>query len=173
MGDSNPFDEYTLHFGLSGAAALDIGVDELANTLGSGVNATVGLNLGPVNLGPVNIDAGLDDIRIRELAPVNIDAGLDDIRIRELAPVRIEASIKELPPIKTDSKVDLGLDDIRLTELPPVQLELAVRPVRVHLPMNYSFCLELFGVRLFKFSICGEGMVVAEDYHPHATERCE
>jgi hypothetical protein len=161
MGNSNPFSEYTLHFNPGQSTGVDVGLDELANALKEGVKATVTLD-------KVTVDAGLTDIRLKELATVRVEAS-----VKELVPVRLEAAVKELPLIRTDSKVDLGLDDIRITQLPPIQLELAVRPIRVHLPLNYSFCFELFGIRLFKLSICGEGMAVTEDYHPHASERCE
>jgi hypothetical protein len=131
---------------------LDFGLDELANRLGLGVKADVGL----ANIG---VNGALD-------------VGLDDIRLKELPVIRAEASIKEIPVIRTNSKVDLGLDNIRIQELPPIRFELSFKPLRVHFPLNYSFCLELLGIRLFKFSVCGEGMVVTEDYQPRATERC-
>jgi hypothetical protein len=172
MSDVGIPTSYSINAGAS--TGVDIGLDEVAlalQALNATVGATVGATLGGtvgLNLGRTEIDAGLDNIRLTELAPVRLEAA-----IKEIAPVRLEASIKEIAPIRTDSKVDLGLDDIRLTELPPIQLELGMRPFRLHLPLNYSFCLELFGVRLFKFSICGEGMAISEDYHPHATERCE
>lgn len=153
-GDSNPFDHYTLDFNLAGGGtSVELGIDEAAVSIANAL--TTG----------VTVKAGLDNISIKELK-ASLEA-----KITQLVP--IDLKITELPKIVTDSKVDLGLDNIRIAELPPLQLELGVRPVRVHLPLNYTFCLELFGVRLFKFSICGEGMVVSEDYKPHATERCE
>jgi hypothetical protein len=152
MGGSNPFDHYTVNFDLGGGGtSVDIGIDELATALTTGVT----------------VKAGLENIRIKELV-TSVDA-----KISQLVPIEVKAAITELPKIVTDSKVDLGLDNIRIAEFPPIQLELAVRPVRVHLPLNYTFSVELFGIKLFRFSICGEGMVVSEDYKPHATERCE
>ena len=138
------------------SGGVDIGLDAVANALTTGIRATA------------TVAGGLDI----GLANVNADLGLDDIRLRELATIKLEAAIKELPLIRTDSKVDLGLDDIRIRELPELKLELGFRPIRVHLPLNYSFCVELFGFRLFKFSVCGEGMAIAEDYKAHATEVC-
>ena len=171
-GDSNPFDHYTLDFNLAGGGtSVELGIDEaatsIANALTSGVTVKAGLDNITINAGldSIAINAGLDNIAIKELK-ASLEA-----KITQLVP--IDLKLTELPKIVTDSKVDLGLDNIRIAELPPIQLELGVRPVRVHLPLNYTFCLELFGVRLFKFSICGEGMVVSEDYKPHATERCE
>jgi hypothetical protein len=133
---------------------VSVGLSEVAQALRDGVNATA--------------DIGLSQIQ------ADVDAHLNDIRIKELAPVRADLAITDLPIVRTEStaNVDLGLDDIRIRELAPVRVELAFKPVRVHLPMNYSFCIELFGVRLFKFSLCGEGMVIAEDYRPRASERC-
>jgi len=153
-GDSNPFDHYTLDVNLAGGGtSIELGIDEAATSIANAL--TTG----------VTVKAGLDNIAIKELKS-SLEA-----KITQLVP--IDLKITDLPKIVTDSTLDLGLDNIRIAELPPVQLELAVRPVRVHLPLNYTFCLELFGVRLFKFSICGEGMVISEDYKPHATERCE
>ena len=158
MSDVGIPTSYSLSINAGAGTGVDIGLDDVALAL-KALNATVGATVG----GTVGLNLGRTEV----------DAGLDNIRLTELAPVRLEAAIKEIAPIRTDSKVDLGLDDIRLTELPPIQLELGMRPFRLHLPLNYSFCLELFGVRLLKFSICGEGMAIGEDYHPHATERCE
>ena len=162
-GDSNPFDHYTLDVNLAGGGtSVELGIDEaatsIANALTTGVTVKAGLD-------NITVHAGLDNIAIKELK-ASLEA-----KITQLVP--IDLKITELPKIVTESTLDLGLDNIRIAELPPLQLELAVRPVRVHLPLNYTFCLELFGVRLFKFSICGEGMVISEDYKPHATERCE
>ena len=156
-------DNINVDLDLSGSA--DLGLDAIAQALTEGVNASVDVGLDDIDAKlQGSVDLGLDDVRA--------DVGLDDIRIKELPAVRVEASVKELPVIRTDSKVDLGLDDIRIQELPPFRFDFALRPIRVHLPLNYSFCVELFGIRLFKFSVCGEGMVVTEDYHPRDAERC-
>jgi hypothetical protein len=40
------------------------------------------------------------------------------------------------------------------------------------MPVNLRFGLCTFGVEVLAFSICGESMVVVEDYVPHATEAC-
>lgn len=156
-------DNINVDLDLSGAA--DLGLDAIAGALTSGVNATVGLGLDNIS---VQVQGGVDV----GLGNVRADLGLDDIRLKELPTVRVEASVKELPVIRTDSQVDLGLDNIRIQELPPFRFDFAFRPIRIHLPLNYSFCIELFGFRLFKFSVCGEGMVVTEDFQPHETERC-
>lgn len=122
----------------------------LGGTLGANLGGTVGANLG----GGVAVDLGLDDVRVKELPKIETDSSV---------------SIKELPRIE----VDLGLDNIRVSELPPVQLELGFRPFRLHLPLNFKFCLEVFGVTLFKFSVCGEGMAIGEDNQPRQTEQCK
>jgi len=74
--------------------------------------------------------------------------------------------------VRTDSKVDLGLDDIRIRELPPLDLRFAIRPFRLHLPLNFKFCVKMLGVTLLEFSACGESMAISEDYEPRGTERC-
>jgi hypothetical protein len=151
----------TIEGGILNDVNIDIG--GLADIRLKEVNVDAKLN--DIRLKEVNVDAKLNDIRLKE---VNVDAGLDNIRLKEL-----NVAIKEVAPITTDSKVDLGLDNIRIQELPPFQFEFAFRPIRIHLPLNYSFCLELLGIRLFKFSVCGEGMAIAEDYVVKESERCQ
>lgn len=149
-----PLDNINIDLDLGGSLELNVGLDTIANALTTGIKA--------------GVDVGLNDIRLRELPPVRLQAA-----VTELAPVQVQAAITELPVVRTDSKVDLGLD-VRVRELPPVRLELTFssKPMRVHLPLNYSFCIQLFGIRLFSFSIQGEGMVVTEEYVARATERC-
>jgi predicted metalloprotease len=147
---------------LGGITDIDIGLDSIATAL------TTGVKLGLDN---IKVDAGLGDIRIQQLAPIQI--GLTQLPV-------VNVAVKELPLIQTDSKVDAkldakidaGLDNIRITELPPIQLEFSFKPIRIHFPLNYSFSIELCGFRLFKFSLCGEGMVISEDYQPRKTESC-
>src|SRR5262245_1666258 len=136
------------NIGLTLGGLLDLGLDAIAQALRDGVRADVGL-------GAIHADA---------------DIGLNDIRVRELPTVRAEVSVLHLPLIRSDSNVALGLDNIRIQQLPPI--EIALRPTRVHLPLSYSFGIELFGFRLFKLSLCGEGMVITENYQPRETERC-
>ncbi len=111
------------------------------------------------------MDAGLSDIRINNIPKITVDAGLSDIRL------------KEFPsnPLKTDSKLDMGLDNIRVKELPKIQLEaqFSLKPTRVHLPMNYKLSVGVMGYELVGFALCGEGMVITEDYHKHVAEGCE
>jgi hypothetical protein len=143
-----PLDNIRVALGLAGSVDFDL--DQIATALTTGVKAD--LTLGTVT------------------ANANIHAGLDDIRIKEIGKIAVEATVKDV--IRTDSKVDAGLDNIRITELPPIQLELSMRPIRIHLPLNYSFCFEFLGKKLFKLSFHGEGMIVTEDYKPRATEGC-
>lgn len=142
--------------------------------------------------GGVDLGLDLDNIRIIELPTIDLsgglDIGLDNIRIRELAPINI--GITDLPPInlnanlttdnnltsnstvKTDNKVDLALD-VRVRELPQLDVQLGLRPMRFHFPLNYRFCLTLFGIKIFEFQTCGESMVIAEDYKARKAESCE
>ncbi len=116
------------------------------------------------------IDMDLDEIRVKEF-PSNklqtdssVDMGLDDIRI------------KEFPdnPLRTEATVDMGLDEIRIKELPRIEMDtqIAIKPTRVHLPMNYTLSIGVLNLNLLSMSLCGEGMVVIEDYHQHQTENC-
>ena len=106
----------------------------------------------------------------------SVDVGLDDIRIKELAPIRLTTDNKltSESQLTSDSKVDLGLNDIRIRELPRIdlRLETSMKPTRVHFPINLRFGVQSLGMELLAFSICGESMVIVEDYVPHRTEIC-
>jgi len=99
-----------------------------------------------------------------------VDIGLDDIRVTQLPLIRLATQSS----IKSDSKVDMGLDNLRIREIAPINtsLTLAMKPTRVHFPVNMHFGVGVLGVELLKFSVCGESMVVVEDYVPHKTELC-
>ena len=128
------------------------------------IPTTYTLNLG----GGVDLD--LDNIRVKEF-PANklqtdsaVDMGLDDIRIKEFP----------ANPLKSETKIDMGLNDIRIKEIPRIEMDtqIAIKPTRVHLPVNYSLHFGVLNMNLFSLSLCGEGMVVIEDYHKHRTEIC-
>jgi hypothetical protein len=103
-----------------------------------------------------------------------LDLDLDNIRIKELAPITLTPITITPVTLTTHSDLDMGLDDIRIKELPRIDLhvETAIKPTRVHFPVNLRFGLCTFGVELLAFCICGESMVVVEDYVPHKTEVC-
>lgn len=149
-----------------------------------------------INLGG-GVDFDLDEIRIKELAPINIgitELPAINIGVTELPDINLNAhlAVDKLPTVKldtdstlktdsnlktdstvkTDNKVDLALD-VRIRELPQLDVQLGLRPMRFHFPLNYRFCLTLFGIKVFEFETCGEGMIVAEDYHTKQAERCE
>jgi hypothetical protein len=133
------------------------------------------------------VDFDLDEIRIKELAPINIGiTELPDINLNaKFEPVKLETDsklktdstvktdsvIKTDNVLNTDNRVDLDLD-VRIRELPQIDVQLGLRPVRIHLPLSYEFCLKIFGIKVFEFKTCGEGMVIAEDYKEKSTEKC-
>ena len=47
-----------------------------------------------------------------------------------------------------------------------------MKPTRVHFPVNLHFGLSSLGLQLLNITICGESMIVVEDYVPHKTEIC-
>lgn len=99
-----------------------------------------------------------------------VDVGLDDIRVTQLPLIRLATQAR----VNTDSKVDMGLDNLRIREIAPIDtsLTLAMKPTRVHYPVNLHFGVGVLGFELLKFSVCGESMVVVEDFTPHKTEVC-
>jgi hypothetical protein len=148
---------------------VDIDLSHIGITLGGG------LAVDPIRIDPLSVGVtALPQINaaVTGLPIIKLEAS-----VKELPVLKLEASVKELPLIRTDSKldakIDAGLDNIRITELPPIHFELGFRPIRVHLPLNYHFCFELFGKPIFKFSVCGEGMLIGEDYQAHETEQCK
>lgn len=145
------------------------------------------------------VDFDLDEIRIKELAPIkiepinigitqipdiNLNAKIDPLKldtnsklqtdssVRTDSKVQTDSALKTDSTLKTDNKVDLDLD-VSIKELPQIDLQLGLRPVRIHFPLSYQFCLTLFGVKVFEFKTCGEGMIIAEDYKAKSTERCD
>ena len=105
-----------------------------------------------------------------------LDLDLDNIRIKEIAPISLTSTstLTSDSKLTSTSKVDMGLDDIRIKELPRIDLhvETAMKPTRIHFPVNLRFGLCTLGIELLAFCVCGESMVVVEDYVPHKTEVC-
>ncbi|MFT5314173.1 MAG: hypothetical protein ACI8Z9_002672 [Paraglaciecola sp.] len=143
------------------------------------------------------VDFDLDEIRIKELAPINVGIteippinigvtqlpdfnlnanlsvdSLPTIRLETQSILNTDSKLKTDSSLTTDNKVDLALD-VRFQELPQLDLQLGLRPMRFHFPLSYRFNLSVFGINIFEFSTCGEGMIVAEDYRAKAAERCE
>ncbi len=115
---------------------------------------------------------------IRSWANVSgsLDLDLDNIRIKEIAPITLtsNSSLKSDSTLTSESKVDMGLNDIRIKELPRIDLNVqtAMKPTRMHFPVNMRFGLCAMGIEVLAFCVCGESMVVVEDYVPHKTEIC-
>lgn len=123
--------------------------------------------------GGVDLGLDLDDIRIRELAPINIGiTNLPALDVTTTSSLTTDNNLTSSSTVNTDNKVDLALD-VRVQELPQLDVQLGLRPVRLHFPLNYRFCLTLFGIKVFEFQTCGEGMVIAEDYKARKSEGCE
>lgn len=93
---------------------------------------------------------------------------LDNIRIKEIAPISLASTstLTSDSKLTSTSKADMGLDDIRSKELPRIDLhvETAMKPTRIHFPVNLRFGLRTLGIELPAFCVCGESMVVIEDY---------
>jgi len=134
------------------------------------------------------VDFDLDEIRIKELAPImlgitelpdiNLNAKLDPLTVNTNSKLETDSKLKTDSTLKTDivlntdNRVDLNLG-VRILELPQIDIQLGLRPVRIHLPLSYEFCLKVFGVKVFEFKTCGEGMMIAEDYKANSTEKCK
>jgi hypothetical protein len=106
----------------------------------------------------------------------NVDNDLlSNIRIMEVQPVTLQGGATA---IKTESKMEGGANPIKtdssisIMKLPQIDLQLGMRPTRVHMPVGLKFCVSLLGMPLVSFDVCGESMVIVEDYTPHRTELC-
>ena len=117
--------------------------------------------------GGMGVDLDLDNIRIKEIAPTTVTT---ISRIEEIAPT----TVTTISSLTSTSTVDMGLDEIRIKELPKIELSLqtSMKPTRVHVPVNLRFGLSSLGMELLAFCICGETMMIVEDYVPHKTELC-
>ncbi|WP_339802274.1 hypothetical protein [uncultured Marinobacter sp.] len=132
------------------------------------------------------------EIRIQEFPDLNLDLdlgleggvalGLDNIQlgitelpalsvgVTELPDVNANLAVTRLPPIelatdntlKSDNKVDLEVG-VAVRKLPRVDIQFGFRPMRFYLPLNYRFCLTLFGHRVLELHSCGEGILISED----------
>ena len=126
-------------------------------------------------IGPQNIP---DTYTINSALAVSggLDLDLDNIRIKENSPISLTSTstLTSDSKLTSTSKVDMGLDDIRIKELPRIDLhvETAMKPTRIHFPVNLRFGLCTLGIELLAFCVCGESMVIVEDYVPHKTEVC-
>src|SRR4026208_1817711 len=109
-------------------------------------------------------NALLSTIRIMEVQPVTLQGGATAIKTES----RMEGGTN---PIKTESKVETD-SSISIMKLPQSARRLGMRPTRVHMPVGLKFCVSLLGMPLVSFDVCGESMVIVEDYTPHRTELC-
>ncbi len=112
-----------------------------------------------------NVDNDLlSNIRIMEVQPVTLQGGATAIKTES----KMEGGTN---PIKTESKMETD-SSISIMKLPQIDLQLGMRPTRVHMPVGLKFCVSLLGMPLVSFDVCGESMVIVEDYTPHRTELC-
>lgn len=132
----------------------------------------------------VDIDAGLDRIRIKEIAPLTINkitAGLDPLTINKITaaldPITLNKITAGVDPvsilIKEIPKLFVGLDPI---ELKPITLNLAIKEipsVRVHLPLHFGLGLSIFGHSVIRAKLAGEAQIITEPYEPNACEHCD
>jgi len=117
------------------------------------------------------VDLDLDNICINNIPIIHLDSESTVVLKGDKAnPVAVSTDSKL--DLNSVSKVDLGLDNIQITRLPQINLQLSAKPTRVHFPVNYKLSVGTMGIELFAFAVCGESMVIIEDYHPHATEEC-
>ncbi len=129
------------------------------------MSSTVNVNVSPVDVSYTangSFDIGLDNIQIKTPIDTNSTVALNSaLAITQIPPIQTASAITEIPPIS-----------IGITELPIIRLELSMKPTRVHLPVNMKFAVCALGLEVLSFGVCGESMIVIEDYHPHQRELC-
>jgi hypothetical protein len=132
-----------------------------------------------------NVDNDLlSNIRIMEVQPVTLQGGTTAIKTESKMeggtnPIKTESKLEGgTNPLKTESKIEGGANPIKtdssisVMKLPQIDLQFGMRPTRVHMPVGLKFCVSLLGMPLVSFDVCGESMVIVEDYTPHRTELC-
>jgi hypothetical protein len=100
-----------------------------------------------------------------------IDMDLDNIHIKEIAPITLHSDMTSDSKLTTQSGLDMN---IRVKELPKIDLgvTMGMKPTRISFPMNMKFGIKSMGMELFCFHVCGESMIIVEDYVPRGPELC-
>ena len=92
-------------------------------------------------------------------------------------PSNFHVSVDSLPTITLDIHpltVELKPVDVTL-ELKPVDVSLRLKEIpsiRAHLPVDFHLGICVLGFELASLSLCGEGQVITEPYHPNPCEVC-
>jgi hypothetical protein len=100
------------------------------------------------------------------LVGATVNAGSDNIRIREIAPITIQ-------PVTMTTTSTVGMNTTSRIE--PMEVSLRVKEipsVRVHMPMHYQLGFSVLGMEVLSLSLCGESMVITEPYQPNECELC-
>jgi hypothetical protein len=124
----------------------------------------------------LDLDHGLSggmDLDITNIPEIDIDHGLElsggmNLAITEIPDMKLDMGLDKVD-IKSDSKLDMGLDKVNIC------LNMGIKEMpkmKVHMPTNYDFGLDFFGIKVMNFSLCGKTMIISEDnptqmfYHP-------
>jgi hypothetical protein len=106
-----------------------------------------------------------------------VDMGLDDIRINAIAPIALAtnntlnstSTLTSTSTLNSNNALSLSVEKIPRIAL---DVTMAMRPTRVSFPVNMKFGVKSMGMELFCFHVCGESMVIIEDYVPRPAELC-
>jgi hypothetical protein len=123
--------------------------------------------------GTHQIDAGLDEIRVKELPTLVLGGGvsLNSWPTNELKVGDLSASLTAWP--ENELKTNIAPISLGITDLPDVNLRLKEIPdTRAHLPAHFEVGFCVLGFKLFSISLCGEAQVITEPYVPHRMELC-
>ena len=94
----------------------------------------------------------------------------------ETRPVSAQVKLLGDPKQPVSAKLDLSMFLANLPILTVADIEHFLKR-RIRVPLNFrfgmsAFPLNLFGVDVVQFSLCGEPQVILDDYVPNAYERC-
>ena len=147
----------------------DLNLDfEVISPIEIGLLSLPDINVAVTELPEINIG-------ITELPEINFNlevTQLPTLDIKSDSDLRTTSTLDTNSSLNSTSSLDVSLD-LRITELPRIDLQFGFRPMRFHFPLNYRFCISLFGFRIFELETCGEAMVVSEDYRPLKSEECQ
>ena len=118
----------------------------------------------------VNLNVSKINMDVNSNSDIELDMGLDNVDVKSDS--KVDMGLDKMN-LNSNSKVDLGLDNVNIC------LNMGIKEMpkmKVHMPTNYDFGLEFFGLKVMNFSVCGKTMVVSEDnptqlfYHPKKKE---
>jgi hypothetical protein len=102
-----------------------------------------------------------------------VDVALNPVHVDPITITPLSIGITQLPVVQIDVKHVATIPiQLAITQLPLIDMRFRMWPTRIHFPVNMKFAVCALGKELLSFEVCGESMIVVEDYAPHRMELC-